>query len=42
MNLVNLETHDPYFNLALEEVLLKSRTADYLILYINDPSVIIG
>lgn len=42
MLLINLETRDPYFNLALEEVLLKSRTADYMILYINDPSVIIG
>jgi lipoate---protein ligase len=42
MFLINLETHDPFFNLALEEVLLKSRQADYLILYINDPSVIIG
>jgi lipoate---protein ligase len=42
MILINLETHDPYFNLALEEVLLKRRKTDYLILYINDPSVIIG
>jgi lipoate-protein ligase A len=42
MFLINLENHDPYFNLALEEVLLKRRTEDYLILYINDPSVIIG
>ena len=42
MFLINLETHDPFFNLALEEVLLKSRQEDYLILYINDPSVIIG
>ena len=42
MILINLETHDPFFNLALEEVLLKSRKEDYLILGINDPSVIIG
>ena len=42
MFLINPETRDPYFNLALEEVLLKSRTSDYLILYINDPAVIIG
>jgi lipoate---protein ligase len=42
MFLINPETHDPYFNLALEEVLLKNRSADYLILYVNDPSVIIG
>jgi lipoate-protein ligase A len=39
---INLETHDPFFNLALEEVLLKSREEEYLILGINDPSVIIG
>lgn len=42
MFLINLETHDPYFNLALEEVLLKRHNEEYLILYINDPSVIIG
>jgi lipoate-protein ligase A len=42
MFLINLETSDPCFNLALEEVLLKSRMSDYLILYINDPAVIIG
>jgi lipoate---protein ligase len=42
MFLINLETRDPFFNLALEEVLLKRRKADYLVLYINDPSVIIG
>jgi lipoate---protein ligase len=42
MFLLNLKTHDPCFNLALEEVLLKHRKADYLILGINDPSVIIG
>jgi lipoate-protein ligase A len=42
MFLINLETHDPCFYLALEEVLLKHRREDYLILGINDPSVIIG
>lgn len=42
MILINLESHDPYFYLALEEVLLKNRKGDYLILAINDPSVIIG
>jgi lipoate-protein ligase A len=42
MILINLETHDPFFNLALEEVLLKRRKEDYLILGINDLSVIIG
>ena len=39
---INLESNDPYFNLAIEEVLLKKRYEDYLILGINDPSVIIG
>jgi len=39
---IYLGTHDPFFNLALEEVLLKSRKEEYLILGINSPSVIIG
>jgi lipoate-protein ligase A len=42
MILINLETHDPFFNLALEEVLLKRRKEDYLIIGSNDLSVIIG
>ncbi len=42
MFLINLKTHDPYFNLALEEVFLKCRDSEYLILGINDPSVVIG
>ena len=42
MFLINLETRDPFFNLALEEILLKRRKEDYLILGINDMSVIIG
>ena len=42
MFLINLDTHDPHFNLALEEVLLKQRTEDFLLLGINEPSVIIG
>ena len=42
MRSIFLGTHDPFFNLALEEVLLKSRKEEYLILGINDPSVIIG
>jgi len=36
------ESHDPFFNLALEEYLLQNRKEDFLILYINDPCVIIG
>jgi lipoate-protein ligase A len=39
---INLESEDPFFNLAIEEVLLKSSREEYLILGINSPSVIIG
>lgn len=39
---ITLETDDPFFNLAIEEVLLKNRKDDYLILGINSPSIIIG
>lgn len=39
---INLDTTDPFFNLAIEEILLKNTREEYLILGINDPSVIIG
>lgn len=39
---IDLESHDPYFCLALEEVLLKNRSEDFLIMAINDPCVVIG
>jgi lipoate-protein ligase A len=39
---ITLESTDPYFNLAIEEYLLKNKKEDYLILGINSPSVIIG
>ncbi len=39
---INLESTDPFFNLAVDEYLLKNRTEDFLILGINDRSVIIG
>lgn len=39
---INLNTNDPYFNLAIEEYLLKNSKEEYLILYVNVPSVIIG
>ncbi len=42
MQLINLESTDPFYYLALEEVLLKKSQSDYLILAVNDPSVIIG
>ena len=34
--------HDPYFNLASEEYLLKQKDGFYLYLWINAPSVIVG
>jgi len=39
---LNLNTTNPYFNLAVDEFLLKNRRDEYLILGINSPSVIIG
>jgi lipoate-protein ligase A len=39
---INLDTTDPFFNLAIEEFLLKNSKEEYLILYINDPAIIIG
>lgn len=42
MNCILLETKNPYFNLAIEEILLKKREEEYLILGINSNSVIIG
>jgi lipoate-protein ligase A len=37
-----MESHDPFFNLAIEELLLKNRKVEYLILGFNSPSLIIG
>jgi lipoate-protein ligase A len=42
MNCLKLISTDPFFNLAAEEYLLKNTVEDFLILGINDPSVIIG
>ncbi|MDQ1332249.1 MAG: lipoate---protein ligase, partial [Bacteroidota bacterium] len=39
---LNLRSTDPFFNLALEEYLLKNRKEDFFIVYVNAPSVIIG
>lgn len=39
---LNLNTTNPFFNLAVDEYLLKNRTEEYLILGINSPAVIIG
>ena len=41
----NKNTTDPYFNLALEEFLvrsLKCEAEDYLLLYVNAPSIVLG
>jgi lipoate---protein ligase len=37
-----LQTHDPCFNLAVEEYLLRNKKEEYLILGINSQSVIVG
>ena len=37
-----LNSTDPFFNLAVDEYLLKNNNREYLILGINDKSVIIG
>jgi lipoate-protein ligase A len=42
MHLINLQSCDPFFNLAIEEHLLKNSKEEYLILCVNGPSVIIG
>jgi lipoate---protein ligase len=42
MLLVQNNNTNPFFNLASEEYLLKEFSEDYLMFYINDPSVIVG
>jgi len=42
MYCINSDSTDPFFNLAIEEFLLKNSKEEFLILYINDPAVIIG
>jgi lipoate-protein ligase A len=36
------DSHDPSFNLAVEEYLLHNRKEDFILLSINDPCVIVG
>jgi lipoate-protein ligase A len=36
------DSHDPYFNLAVEEYLLHNRNEDFIFLSINDPCVVVG
>lgn len=42
MYCITLDSHDPFFNLAIEELLLKTSKQEYLILGINSPAVIVG
>lgn len=42
MYCLNLKSSDPFFNLAIEEILLKDSEEEYFILCVNSPSVIIG
>ncbi|NJM15444.1 MAG: hypothetical protein HC896_08775 [Bacteroidales bacterium] len=42
MNLLNSESHSPYYNLATEEYLLKHTREEWLFLYRNQPSLIVG
>ncbi|OFX85726.1 MAG: hypothetical protein A2W99_05880 [Bacteroidetes bacterium GWF2_33_16] len=42
MLIIQNSTTDPYFNIAVEEYLLKNFTDDCFILYQNKPSIIIG
>ena len=36
------KTQDPAYNLATEELLLKHKSEDYLFLYVDSPSIIVG
>lgn len=42
MNCIVSKISDPYFNLAAEEYLLKSKSEDFFLLYRNEPSIIVG
>ena len=42
MNCIDLVSTGPCFSLAAEEYLLKNRTDDFLVISVNNPSVIIG
>ncbi|MBS7333729.1 MAG: lipoate--protein ligase [Weeksellaceae bacterium] len=43
MYIIDSPSHDAYFNIALEEYLLyKYPTEDIFLLYVNDPSIIVG
>lgn len=42
MYCLNLKSTDPYFNLAVDEYLLKQRHEDFLVISVNDRSVVTG
>ena len=42
MILINRNETDPYFNIAAEEYVLKEMNEEVFMLWVNDPSVIIG
>lgn len=42
MHCLNLKPTDPYFNLAVDEYLLKQRHEDFLVISVNDRSVVTG
>lgn len=42
IKLIRSDIHDPYFNLASEEYLLKNTNDFYVYLWINSPAVIVG
>ena len=42
MKYLNLQTKDPYYNLALEEYLFMNASDDIFMLWQNEPTVVIG
>lgn len=42
MLLIQQSSTDPYFNIATEEYLLRNFTENFFVLYINEPSIIVG
>ena len=42
MKYIRLKTHNPYYNLALEEYLFRNADDDIFMLWQNSPSVIVG
>ena len=42
MLLINRQEKDPYFNIAAEEYFLKSKDEEYIMIWQNNPSIVIG